>query len=103
MINLDWSDEGQGEWLSAQTIPLPDYIDASFLKVLSPVCSPDAETELFSGAELEQHLDSMAAGDSTHMTAMPIPFLSDGTGSRDYVMEDLSWMGVEGADESNFM
>lgn len=86
-----WSNEGQEEWnlwwSSTQISTLPDYVDADLLKGVPPICRPDADTALFSNAELEQALDFTAALDSAYETAIPWPFFSDDAGLSDCVIE----------------
>ena len=100
LTDLDWVDEGQGDedqLIARRVLCFPGHVDASFLKELSSICSPDTATDLFPGTELEQHLDFIAASGNTRLTTQPCNFLTGGTDLLDYTMEDLSWMETEWA------
>ena len=91
------------QFVAKRVISFPDYVNASFLKGLSPTCSPDTTTALENGAVLEEQLDPIAASDSIQLTTLPWYFLSDETVSFDQAMEDLSWMEVEWANTGGFI
>lgn len=102
LTNLNWSDEGHWDMdqlVTRRLISLPDYVDASFLKGLSPTCSPDAATALDNSAGLEDQSDptSGTAADSVQLTTFPWYFPPDKAMSYDQAMEDWSWMEVEWA------
>ncbi len=100
LTNLNWSDGGQwdiDQLVTRRVISLPDYVNASFLKGLSPTCSPKATTALNNGAGLEEQLDPATASYSVQLTTFPWYFPPDSAVSYDHAMEDWSWMEVEWA------
>lgn len=91
------------QMIARRVISLPDYVDASFVKGLSPTCSLDTTTALENGAVLEEQLDPITASVTTQLTTLPWYFFPDGTVSFDHAMEGLISMEVEWPNTGGFV